>query len=186
MTRGLASTCLFAVILSGIACSRRPVMVVESKPNWEPPAQLSAYGIFEGNGASQKPAVGVVPYDINTPLFSDYANKHRFVKLPDGASAAYHRDDVFQFPVDTIIAKTFAYAHDMRDPSKGERLIETRLMIHRPEGWIGLPFIWNDEQTEATLKVAGGIRPVRWIHTDGTERSNQYIVPNSNQCMRLS
>src|SRR5262249_6384791 len=67
--------------------------------------------------------------------------------------------------------------------SKGRRLIETRLLIHKPEGWIGLPYIWNDEQTEATLKVAGGTREVSWIHTDGREKKINYIIPNVNQCI---
>ncbi len=150
---------------------------------WEPPEHLSAFGLFQGNGSTQQPAGGVVPYDINTPLFSDYAVKHRFVKLPPGASAKYHETDVFELPVDTILVKTFAYPHDLREPSKGERLVETRLLIRRPEGWVGFPYVWNDEQTEASLKIVGGMRPVKWIHSDGEERTHNYLVPNVNQCM---
>ncbi len=164
------------------ACNRRTAVVVAPKPRWEPLIQLSHYGLFEGSGATQSPVAGVVPYEINTPLFSDYAAKYRFVRLPSGEGARYHDDDVFDFPVGTIIAITFAYAHDMRDPSKGQRLIETRLLIHRPEGWIGYPYSWNDEQTDAELNVVGGMRPVRWIHSDGSERTNQYRIPNVNQC----
>lgn len=175
----------FAVALCVLssACNRRTAVVVGGDPRWEPLLQLSAYGLFEGNGATQTPVAAAVPYDLNTPLFSDYAVKHRFVRLPSGESARYDEDGVFEFPVGTIIAKTFAYPHDMRDQSKGERLIETRLLIHRPEGWTGYPYIWNDEQTDATLKVVGGVRPVRWIHKDGSERTNQYRIPDVNQCM---
>jgi uncharacterized repeat protein (TIGR03806 family) len=72
--------------------------------------------------------------------------------------------------------------YDLADPAKGRRLLETRLLIHRPDGWIGLPYVWNDEQTEATLKVAGGTRDVSWHHTDGRLRTNNYIIPNVNQC----
>ena len=144
---------------------------------------MSSYGLFRGDGSAQQPADGVVPYDLNTPLFSDYAIKYRFVRLPPGTSAQYHDSDVFDFPVGTIIAKTFAYLHDMRDPSKGRHLIETRLLIHEPEGWIGLPYVWNEEQTEAALQIAGRTRDVRWIHTDGRERTNNYIIPNVNQCL---
>ena len=42
--------------------------------------------------------------------------------------------------------------------------------------------MWNKEQTEATLEVAGGTVDVAWIHTDGSERRNNYIIPNANQC----
>jgi uncharacterized repeat protein (TIGR03806 family) len=150
---------------------------------WEPPERLSAFGLFQGTGATQEPARGGVPYDLNTPLFSDYATKYRFVFLPPSTSAQYHDSDVFDFPQGTIIAKTFAYLNHLGDPSQGRRLIETRLLIHRPEGWIGLPYVWNDEQTEAVFKVAGATRDVRWIHSDGKEHTLQYLVPNVNQCL---
>jgi uncharacterized repeat protein (TIGR03806 family) len=144
--------------------------------------KLSEYGLFVGNGSSQQPAAGVVPYDLNTPLFSDYTDKFRFVKLPAGTSAAYRPDEAFEFPVGTVIAKTFAYPHDARDPAKGRRLLETRILKREPDGWIGLPYIWNDEQTEATLEVAGSLVDARWIDEHGDERTNNYIVPNANQC----
>ncbi|MEO1587601.1 MAG: hypothetical protein AAFS00_09970, partial [Bacteroidota bacterium] len=54
------------------------------------PMQLSAYGLFAGDMADQIPAEGVIPYKLNTPLFSDYAEKLRFVKLPEGTSVAYN------------------------------------------------------------------------------------------------
>jgi uncharacterized repeat protein (TIGR03806 family) len=149
----------------------------------EPPEKLSSYGLFAGNGSTQEPMPGVVPYDLNTPLFSDHAVKYRFIKLPAGTSAKYHDSEVFDFPVGTTISKTFAFLNDITDPSKGRRLIETRLLIHKPEGWIGLPYIWNDEQTEATLEVAGGTCDVSWIHTDGKKHAVNYIVPNVNQCL---
>jgi uncharacterized repeat protein (TIGR03806 family) len=147
-----------------------------------PPEKLSAYGLFVGNGASQEPVDGVVPYDLNTPLFSDYTEKLRFIKLPHGGTIKYHETEVFDFPVGTVIAKTFAYPHDMSDPAKGRRLLETRILEHRPDGWVGLPYIWNKEQTEALLELAGETLEVAWRHSDGNERSNRYLVPNANQC----
>ena len=134
-------------------------------------------------GGLNYPAGGVVPYDLNSPLFSDYATKYRFVRLPPGTSAVYRDEDVFEFPVGTIIAKTFAYPHDMRDPARGQRLLETRLLIRQPDGWTGLPYVWNDEQSEATLKVAGGACDVHWVHADGKERTVNYLIPNTNQCL---
>ncbi|MFA6243882.1 MAG: hypothetical protein WC655_23265, partial [Candidatus Hydrogenedentales bacterium] len=113
---------------------------------------------------------------------SDYATKHRFVKLPKGAKATYREQGPFDFPVGTVIAKTFGYNNDLRDPSKGERLIETRILIHKADGWVGLPYVWNDDATEAKLAVAGGRFNVKWIHSDGQERTLNYLVPNMNQC----
>lgn len=175
---GLFFLGLLALALAGCSSARSTDSEAEEKP----PAKLSAYGLFVGNGATQEPAPGVIPYDLTTPLFSDYTAKYRFVKLPAGQSAAYDESKAFEFPVGTVIAKTFAYPHDMRDPGKGQRLLETRLLVHKPEGWIGLPYIWNDEQTEATLEIAGGRIASSWIHTDGEERTNNYLVPDANQC----
>ena len=52
--------------------------------------------------------------------------------------ATYKSDGVFELPVGTVIAKTFAYPRDARDPSQGRRLIETRILKHEPDGWVGL------------------------------------------------
>lgn len=147
------------------------------------PQKLSEYGFFVGNIADLTPSNGVVPYDLATPLFSDYAYKARFIKLPDGsAPAPFNDEDVFDFPVGTVIIKTFYYPNDMRDESQGRRLMETRLLVHEEKGWKALPYIWNDEQTDAILEVAGGHRDVSWVHTDGSKRSLNYVIPNMNQC----
>ena len=73
-----------------------------------PLEKLSQYGLFQADGAAQQPAVGVIPYDLNSALFSDYTSKYRFIKLPPGTHATYSDQDVFEFPVGTVIAKTFA------------------------------------------------------------------------------
>ncbi|MEL6133970.1 MAG: hypothetical protein AAFR59_11455, partial [Bacteroidota bacterium] len=126
------------------------------------PMQLSDYELFTGNLADQVPAEGVIPYQLNTPLFTDYASKLRFVKLPEGQSVPYNAEKVLDFPVGTIIIKTFYYPHDARDPSKGRELMETRLLIHEEKGWKALPYHWDEEQQDAYLEVAGDTRLVQW------------------------
>jgi uncharacterized repeat protein (TIGR03806 family) len=143
---------------------------------------LSSYRFFTGDGSTQEPNEGVLPYDLNTPLFSDYAAKHRFVWLPPGTSAAYNPRDSFTFPVGTVIIKTFAYPFDFRDPALGERLIETRLLVRRAAGWDPITYTWNDEQTVARRRIIGAAVPVTWIDPDGSERSVTFRVPNTNQC----
>src|SRR6185295_5348518 len=71
---------------------------------------------------------------------------------------------------------------DARDPKLGRRLLETRILKHDPQGWVGLPYIWNAAQTEAVLDVAGDLVDASWIDHEGKERTNNYIIPNSNQC----
>ena len=62
------------------------------------------------------------------------------------------------------------------------RLIETRVLARRESGWVALPYVWNDEQSEAVLKVAGKRMQVSWIDEAGNERGTRYVVPNINQC----
>jgi parallel beta-helix repeat protein len=146
------------------------------------PRKLSEYGFFEGNGSTQKPVAGVVPYDLNTPLFSDYTSKYRFVRVPEGKTVSYKEDDAFDFPVGSQIVKTFSMPHDMKDAKKGEQLLETRVIERKPTGWYGFAYVWNKEQTDATLSLGGSTIDVSWKHSDGSTRTNNYVVPHANQC----
>lgn len=45
--------------------------------------------IFTGDLSAFQPNEGVLPYDLNSPLFTDYAEKARFVWMPKGVAAGY-------------------------------------------------------------------------------------------------
>ena len=164
---------------------RQPVAQVTNKRSSNKyPQLLSDYKLYRGELAKLEPSEGVVEYDLNTPLFSDYSGKQRLLWLPPGTSAEYQSFDAFEFPVSTVISKTFYYAQDMNDSTRGRRLIETRILKRTDDGWIGLPYVWNDEQTEATLSLAGAAVDVEWIDEDGVVRNNTHLVPNLNDCKR--
>ncbi len=146
-----------------------------------PARLLSSYRLFADAG-KQQPSEAVVPYDLQVPLFTDYAQKYRFVYVPAGAAATYDDTEAFDFPVGSVLVKTFAYPADLRAPSEAVRLIETRLLIHTDKGWNAWTYIWNEEQTDAVLKVAGKVVPVNFTDKAGTLQSINYIVPNKNQC----
>ncbi len=169
---------LLAALTLAAGCSKS----AEPEPVAEQFEKLSQYHLFVGNGNTQQPADGVIPYDLNSALFTDYADKFRFVKLPVGQSAEYRGEEALEFPIGTVIAKTFAYPVDARDPKLGRRLLETRILKREPDGWVGIPYIWNDEQTEATRQVAGDQVDVSWIDEHGVTQANNYIIPNANQC----
>ena len=94
------------------------------------PQKLSQWALFTGK---LQPNQGVLVYQVNTPLFSDYADKFRTVWMPHGEAARYDANGVFEFPVGTIFSKTFSF---------GDRLIETRLLVRMSNGWVGLPYVW--------------------------------------------
>ena len=95
---------------------------------------------------------------------------------------AYNSTEVLEFPVGTTIIKTFYHSNDFRDIYKGRRLMETRLLIHEASGWKVSEYVWNDEQTEAVLEDAGDTKEVSHVYSDGKKRTQQYLMPNLNQC----
>jgi uncharacterized repeat protein (TIGR03806 family) len=146
-----------------------------------PAQKLSDYRLFVDAGARRANA-GVTPYTINTPLFSDYAEKHRFAYLPPGTQAAYTETGVLDFPVGTTLVKTFAYPADFRRPQEKVRYIETRLLIRKASGWVATAYAWNEDQTEAVLKRAGARLDIAFVDDKGRRREVDYAVPNVNQC----
>lgn len=146
-----------------------------------PAPKLSDYRLFK-DAAGRTPNAGLTPYALNTPLFSDYAEKFRLVYLPPGAKARYRTDDAFDFPVGATLVKTFAYPADLRRPNDDVRYLETRLLIRKREGWVALAYVWNAAQTEAVLKRAGTRLDVSFVDARGQARRVDYAVPNQNQC----
>lgn len=132
------------------------------------PANLSDYGFFTDT-AAQLPAAGVMPYRLQTPLWSDGAEKLRFVYLPAGTKAKAQGNGLLDLPLGAALIKTFKLEG---------RLIETRVLLHRAEGWVALPYQWNREQTEARLALAGA----RLELTTPQGQAISYAIPNKNQC----
>jgi uncharacterized repeat protein (TIGR03806 family) len=144
--------------------------------------KLSDYGFFKLPLANLEPTSQVVLYDLNTPLFSDYAFKKRFIYLPDTTKIKYKNQGVMDFDNGSVLIKNFYYPEDFRKPELEKRIIETRLLIKENDAWKPLNYIWNKEQTDARLNYVGKEEPVHWIDETGTERSVSYTVPNLNQC----
>src|SRR5690554_3358793 len=89
-----------------------------------PYPKLSDYNFFKMPLADVDPVYGVIPYEPISNLFSDYAHKKRFIWMPEGVSATYTSDsEPLDFPVGTVIIKTFYYEHVL--PSDSEKLLET-------------------------------------------------------------
>jgi uncharacterized repeat protein (TIGR03806 family) len=199
--------CIGSGALALAACPRAPQPVhffAEGRP-----PKLSDWQVVYPDAGNLVLNSGVVPYDLNTPLFSDYAHKFRTVWMPAGTAAKYSADASFDFPVGTIITKTFYYplpqgaAHssksvartydqsrDYSGARKGAealnlanvRLIETRVLVRRAGGWEAFPYVWNSSQTEAELARTGDVLPLELVSDDGAREAFNYVVPNENQC----
>ena len=194
--------------LSGLlfvtACSQAPVIIPVFHEEGNPP-RLADWGQMAIVGGRLRLTANATPYDLATPLFSDYAHKLRTVWMPQGTSATYREGEAFDFPVGTVITKTFYYplasggapGEVLKDDAFKQistpalqdhalslaniRLIETRILARRKDGWVALPYVWNDEQTQAVLKRTGDIKRLTLI-SDEARQDFAYIVPNANQC----
>ena len=167
-------TRLFAILVAGIvtACGGASSPDLQVILADKPAAELVDYALFQ-DAAGRVPTAGVVAYDLINPLYSDHAKKYRYVYVPDGKSADYRDSDVIDFPVGSVLVKTFAY---------GDRSLETRLLIHKADGWEAIPYVWNVEQTTATYAPIGKrIEIAAGIATADAD-SFTYAVPNKNQC----
>ena len=175
----LELSALAAFAAEGDAAARTVHVDVEA----EPAELLTTYNLFR-DAKRQVPNEGVIPYDLNTPHFADYAALHRFVWMPEGSCCEYGPQGEIEFPVGSVLVITMGYKTDLRNPDLGEHIVETRLWMRRSSGWIGAQYAWNNETTEARLAVAGEKIDVAWTHTDGEPRHHTFRVPNRNQCMQ--
>lgn len=147
-----------------------------------PLAKLSDYDFFQQPMRELKPKDGVVPYTVAAPLWSDAAGKGRFIVLPEGGKIGFAEGEGYTFPEGTIIIKTFFFDHDRRDPSAGARVIETRLLIREGGLWKPTTYLWDEAEQEATLTKVGKRVDVEFIDGDGAAKTEEYIVPNLDQC----
>jgi uncharacterized repeat protein (TIGR03806 family) len=129
------------------------------------PQLLSETGCMD-NADPRLPGPALIPYDVNAPLFSDDADKERFMALPDGEVINIEADGDMDLPVGTVLIKHF---------KRGGVYLETRFLIRHDDGeWGGYTYEWNDAQNDATLLSGGKIKDV----ADG-----QWAFPSTGQCM---
>ncbi|MQP25683.1 hypothetical protein GFJ94_11475 [Flavobacterium sp. LMO8] len=147
-----------------------------------PYPNLSDYHFFEGEMKNQVPSLNVLPYEPISSLFTDYAHKKRFIWLPNGMKATYNGDDqILDLPVGAVLIKTFYY--DNVQPSNTTKIIETRIMIRKSDGWIFADYVWNDEQTEAYLDLNGSTKNITFKDENDVTRTVDYRIPNESQCI---
>ncbi|HOZ41691.1 MAG TPA: PQQ-dependent sugar dehydrogenase, partial [Flavobacteriales bacterium] len=119
----------------------------------EPPALLSQLGVFT-DLATLQTAPGIIPFTVNSPLWSDRAEKRRWMAIPNDGShdspaerIGFNADDKWTFPPGTVMIKHFELPLNENDPGQKARL-ETRFMIYKNSGEAyGLTYRWNANGT---------------------------------------
>jgi uncharacterized repeat protein (TIGR03806 family) len=123
-----------------------------------------------------------VPYELRSPLFSDYATKSRAVFVPAGKTASYDADGVFDFPTGTVLLKSFGFPADARVTPPEMHWLETRLLVRADDGWHAYPYLWNEDGTTATYDPGGRALHVSWTDADGGAIDHGYLQPGQTQC----
>lgn len=130
------------------------------------PTQLSQTGCVV-SGSPAQPVAGLVPYDINSPFWSDGIAKERYLSVPDGSSISRTSEGRFIFPAGSVLMKNFR---------QNGSLIETRLLMRHPDGvWEGYSYEWNAVQTDATLVTATTTKSVN---------GQTWTFPATSDCLR--
>ena len=174
-----------------VACSESPPVFHDI----ERPVRLSDWQLFAVGANELIPSESSVVFRPNNPLFTDYAHKLRTLWIPQSLQAEIV-DDEINYPVGSVLSKTFYYPRSsstmlskvadsglQKINLNENQLIETRLLVRKSDGWEAFPYVWNDEQTEAFLRVAGASKQISLFDQDSTQTTDfTYFVPNENQC----
>jgi uncharacterized repeat protein (TIGR03806 family) len=185
--RGIALCLLSWSLFAGCrrAETTQPVATL-SPAEWtisDAPERLADLGLFQGALAGQKPAAGVIAYQINSEPFYDYAHSRRFIKLPPGQAAQYQAKGNLKFPLGTLVAQSLGYPTSTT-PDAPIRWVETRVLALTSQGWLAIPFVWNVEQTAAEQEVVGERVSLADLVKAGVRAPATHIVPNFNDCKR--
>lgn len=181
--------------------------LAKSPPVEEPladfPRRLSQTGLFAST-RDHTPAAGVIPYNVNSPLWSDGASKYRFLAIPGDGTIDF--DDVeypqpapgappgWRFPDGTVLVKTFAIELEKGNPQSEVRL-ETRILHHKkmdgPDNgygaqvWRGYTYVWNRKQTDAYLLGSDSLDRelvIQDADAPGGRRKQTWHFPSRAEC----
>jgi uncharacterized repeat protein (TIGR03806 family) len=142
-------------------------LVPDDSPPAPPlPSLLSDTGCVDPDEPTQ-PSAGAIPFDVNEPLWSDGAEKKRWLAIPNGTQISRAADGDFVLPEASVAVKTFYLDGNP---------IETRLFMGHDDGsWAGYTYEWNAAGTDATLLATGKQKVIG---------GQTWTFPSREQCMQ--
>lgn len=154
----------------------------------QPPATLSATGIFSDT-ASLTAAPGVLPFTVNSPLWSDNAVKQRWIALPNNGAPydanetiTFRSDNEWSYPAGTVLIKHFDLPVDDSKPAVRKR-IETRVTVKTATGeWYGVCYKWRADGSDADLLTTSDTQDIAISTADGGTRVQSWYFPSRNDC----
>lgn len=172
---------LFVVVLISPSCKKDDTTGVSSLVTEVLP-KLSDYKMFQGTYTDLKPSNGYVVYDESSALFTDSCEKQRLIMIPTGTKMTVTNSGMPVFPEGTVLAKTFYYLNDKRDPASKKHILETRVLIYTKSKWIGGTYAWNDAQTDGVRLKIGASVPVSWKDETGKSHAINFLIAKDADC----
>ncbi|MBX9679292.1 MAG: PQQ-dependent sugar dehydrogenase [Gemmataceae bacterium] len=145
------------------------------------PTKLSDSGLFR-SVKGHVVAEGLIPYSVNSVLWSDGAGKQRWIHLPADARIDTNHDRGWSFPDQTTIVKSFFLDLEEGNPAT-RKWIETRFLTKQDGEWFGYSYAWNEDETEGTLVASKGADRDFTIKTPSGNRKQTWRYPSRAECM---
>jgi putative heme-binding domain-containing protein len=170
-----------------------PLVAESENQNVAFPRKLSETGLFK-SVTEEKPALGVIPFEINAHHWADHTTSRRWIGVVGDAQLTlleksnWTNGDIegqFKFPHNTVVAKTIYLQLDPAD-AKSKRRIETQVMHRYHDDWMAYNYVWNDEQTDAILQENIAVeREFRIAAPDSSDgyRKQKWLHASRDQCM---
>lgn len=152
------------------------------------PAQLSETGVFS-NTPAMLTVASFIPYNVNTPLWSDDALKMRYFSVPNtgapytpGEQINFTTNGQWTFPAGSVFVKTFELATNETNPTQLRRL-ETRLLVCDTNGGVyGVTYKWRADNSDADLMLTGLSENIN-ITTASGVRTQTWYYPSPSDCL---
>ncbi|MEZ5327544.1 MAG: FG-GAP-like repeat-containing protein [Verrucomicrobiales bacterium] len=154
----------------------------------QPPATLSATGTF-ANLSTLTPITGLIPYDVNSPLWTDGALKRRWIAVPNdgshnsaGERIGFSATEPWDYPVGTVLVKHFELRTNVNNPNIIRR-VETRFIVHATDGYYGVTYRWRSNNLDADLLISGEAEDIPMTQSNGSVVMQTWSYPSRVNCM---
>jgi hypothetical protein len=131
------------------------------------PERLTGTGLYvPGSTTAVRP--GLLSFSPQYPLWTDGADKRRFIELPEDAAIDASDPDAWQLPAGTRLWKEFSF---------GGRPVETRFMERLPDrSWRFATYLWLADGSDALLAPSAG----QIVEVESP--TGRHVIPGQTDC----
>jgi hypothetical protein len=128
------------------------------------PVHLRDTGLY-APGRGEEIAADVLPFSPQYGLWSDGAEKRRWIRVPRGTQIDARNPDRWVFPVGTRLWKQFTL----------RRRLETRMLERTREGWQFAAYVWSEDGSDAVLAPPTGV-------SVSLPSGGRWAIPGTGDC----